>query len=160
MFRLTKTRGFTLIELLVVIAIIGVLSSVVLASVNSARTKGSDARVKADFSSIQLALQLYYDKNGAFPGNKTNCCTYPSTNADFLSELVTDGDIPSVPRPPNSNYLYLYYNYGGSYGAMLGTTLLASPPSTAGLPGTCRPFPAGFGFCDQSSNTYYCLCNF
>lgn len=32
-------RGFTLIELLVVIAIIGILSSVVLASVNTVRCK-------------------------------------------------------------------------------------------------------------------------
>lgn len=56
-----KGRGFTLIELLVVIAIIGILSSVVLASLNSARKKGRDARRIADLKQIQLALELYYD---------------------------------------------------------------------------------------------------
>lgn len=58
--------GFTLIELLVVIAIIGLLSSVVLASLNSARAKGRDARRMSDLHNIQLALELYYDKYGTY----------------------------------------------------------------------------------------------
>lgn len=58
-----KTRGFTLIELLVVIAIIGILSSVVLASLNSARNKGSDAKIKAQLSGARAAAEVYYDNN-------------------------------------------------------------------------------------------------
>jgi len=58
-------RGFTLIELLVVIAIIGILSSVVLASLNSARQKGRDARRISDVKQVQLALELFYDATRA-----------------------------------------------------------------------------------------------
>lgn len=61
-------RGFTLIELLVVVAIIGILASVVLASLNTARAKGRDARRISDFEQIRTALNLYAsDNGGSFP---------------------------------------------------------------------------------------------
>ena len=56
-------KGFTLIELLVVIAIIGILSSVVLASLNTARDKGSDAAVKANLNGMRSQAELFYDSN-------------------------------------------------------------------------------------------------
>lgn len=57
-------RGFTLIELLVVIAIIGILSAVILASLNTARKKGADARIESDLNSIQTQAAIDYDSNG------------------------------------------------------------------------------------------------
>ncbi len=62
-----QKRGFTLIELLVVIAIIGVLSSVVLVSVNKARIKANDTHRVSDLKQVQTALELYYDKHTAYP---------------------------------------------------------------------------------------------
>jgi prepilin-type N-terminal cleavage/methylation domain-containing protein len=64
-------KGFTLIELLVVIAIIGILSSVVLASLNTARDKGEDAAVKANLANSRAQAELYYDDNDDYDGLDT-----------------------------------------------------------------------------------------
>lgn len=64
----TLKRGFTLIELLVVIAIIGILASVVLASLNSARDKGTDAANKSNLNNMRAQAEILYDDNGDYDG--------------------------------------------------------------------------------------------
>jgi prepilin-type N-terminal cleavage/methylation domain-containing protein len=80
---INKQKGFTLIELLVVIAIIGILSSVVLASLNSARGKGSDAAAKSGLSSLQSEAAIYYDGTGAQTYAASNVSTCTTTTANL-----------------------------------------------------------------------------
>jgi len=101
MFKNIKTkRGFTLIELLVVIAIIGILSSVVLASLNTARVKARDARRISDIRQIQLALEVYYSDNNNYPTGLT------------VANLVTPGYLPVLPTDPVTGAGYSYAALG------------------------------------------------
>jgi prepilin-type N-terminal cleavage/methylation domain-containing protein len=106
--------GFTLIELLVVIAIIGLLSAIVLAALNTARTQGRDARRASDMHSVVNALQMYYlDNNARYPGNygtHAACANTYSCLANITSALVPKylGAMPQDPAYPNHNLNYRY----------------------------------------------------
>lgn len=146
MKRITQ-RGFTLIELLVVIAIIGILSSVVLASLNDARLKSRDAKRIADIKQIQLALELYFDSNNAYPA--------------ALADLQTGGFLAAVPSDPIAAAAYFYeplssntdYNLGADL-EQSGHTVLSSDVDT-GNGGTidaddgdgCAAVPATGRYC-------------
>lgn len=84
-----NTSGFTLIELLVVIAIIGLLASVVLVSLGSARAKSRDAKRISDIRQFANALEMYYNDNPSIG--------YPAT----LSTLVPNymSTVPPYPQP-------------------------------------------------------------
>ena len=67
-----RNRGFTLLELLVVIAIIGILSAIVIASLNDSRRKSRNVSVVEQVHEYHNALQLYYSSNGAYPSPGAN----------------------------------------------------------------------------------------
>lgn len=104
MFRKNKNnKGFTLIELLVVIAIIGVLSSVVLVSLNGARIKGRDARRIADLREMRKALELYYNVNGFYPSSgwvKSSDAVWSDSSTSGTLANSLSPYISSLPKDP------------------------------------------------------------
>jgi len=126
-----SARGFTLIELLVVVAIIGLLASIVLASLNTARQKGRDARRIADLKEIQTALELYYSNHNAYPVS-----TSQETAATALTAVVTDGDISVISDDPlGGSYHYVYIAPTGGLKYCLGAILEGVAPN--GVSATC-----------------------
>jgi len=105
------SKGFTLIELLVVIAIIGILSSVVLASLNSARKKGRDARRVSDIMQIRTAFELFFDSCRQYPSTllttASNGCPVGTTLGTFINV---------IPTPPSGGGQVAYAYEGGPAG--------------------------------------------
>ena len=105
-----QTRGFTLIELLVVIAIIAILASIILASLNTARSKSRDARRIADMKQVQLAIELYNNDNSHYP----LLAAYGLLSG--ISGLITPAYISVLPSDPGGGGGYQYY-----YGSLTGS---------------------------------------
>ena len=68
-------KGFTLIELLVVVAIIGILASVILVALTSARNKGADTSIKSNLRSAISQGEVFYNTNTTDANSYISVCT-------------------------------------------------------------------------------------
>jgi len=89
-----NNKGFTLIEMLVVVAIIGLLSSVVVVGLGSARQNARDARRISDIRQIQNALEVYYSTNQSYPDDTAfaglSTPNDPLADRGYMYALVSD----------------------------------------------------------------------
>ena len=81
--------GFTLIELLIVIVILGVLSGIVVFSVQGVTSRGAAAACQSDVASVQVATEAYYAKIGSYPANTAALVTEHFLKAEPTAEVVT-----------------------------------------------------------------------
>lgn len=140
-------KAFTLIELLVVISIIGLLSTLAIVSLSSARAKARDAKRYSDINVIRRALDLYYLDNDQYveevavlfnfeEQKHKNFFSVPEAIAseaplledpefeysyndpdNFLKELVVDGYLEKVPVDPVNSQTQSMYYFYRRYAA-------------------------------------------
>ena len=125
-----KSKAFTLVELLVAISIIGLMSTITLVSLNSARAQSRDAKRITEINQLQTALELYFDQHGTYPqinnartSKQAGGCGQSGSWCDLEVELTAFmNPIPRDPLGLQDDYR-LYYdsdsntNYS-SYGIM------------------------------------------
>ena len=132
----SAAKGFTLIELLVVIAIIGILSAVILSSLNTARERARNASYVAQIKEYQKALAMHYSVHGSYPGSGLWACLgigYPSgvcwdnssynetnsTAVAFRNAVSPYIDATKVAGPTNRVYGTMYNTSGAGYQIIL-----------------------------------------
>ncbi len=117
-------KGFTLIELLVVVAIIGLLATLAIISLGTARGKARDAKRVGDIKSVQSALELFNNENAAYPGGAAlvlgtgtalRLCS-PEGFVGAAPAACTTALMAGVPKDPGTTtYTYSGLPAGGPY---------------------------------------------
>ncbi len=116
-----KRVGFTLIELMIVIAILAGLATLFMSSFPAAQKRGRDTKRRSDLKQYQTALEIYANKNGAYPSPGL-------TNPSSSSLCTTVLGLPSCPDDPKSTQ---HYSINSSSTEYFLWAQLEQPSSTA-----------------------------
>lgn len=131
-------RGFTLIELLVVIAIIGVLSSVILASLNSARVKARNANRVSQIQELGKGFALAFDSQNAYPssGSAWVCVSASCSGswASYAANATVDAATAKYISKPQTT------NTGLTAGGYLYDSLWSASPAPSGITFKAGPY--------------------
>ncbi len=136
-------KGFTLIELLVVIAIIGLLSTLAVVALGSAKVKARDSKRLSDLKQLQTALELFYTDQNTYPTGTAvtlGAGMYACLNASgWAATGCANPYMGVVPVDPHgSAYVYTY----GTNTYSIANTLEGA---VNGLSGTIHLTPSGIG---------------
>lgn len=162
--KIKKNKGFTLIELLVVIAIIGLLSTLAVVALDSAREKSRDSKRVTDIRQIQTALELYFSDEEQYPvgngfslGEGASCEGATATCVCLDSDGFTDrincddggtdviymGLVPANPKPDGAVYDYIGWNIASAGACDGGLTACDSYEITFTLEGEVNDLASG-----------------
>lgn len=139
MMKKTEPKGFTLVELLVVVAIIGLLATLSVLALGSARVRARDAKRLADVKTTQTALELYNNDQGGYPPDQGglsigmgNAAVLTSAGWQAVAGAGTTSYLPSAPKDPLASQKYAYESVDATGAA-------CNPPS-----GTCASYNIDF----------------
>lgn len=145
----THKKGFTLIELLVVISLIGILATLVVANMNSARERARDAQRKSDLRNIQTALRLYYNDNAGYPLDSSGAIVGCDGTCTWGEAWENDGTayMNVLPGDPLADQTYVYTGVVGGESYTLKACLenksddkgIADPSCTSGYKYEVKP---------------------
>lgn len=173
-FNFKKDSGFTIIELMVVITIIGLLSSIILGSLQQARLKAQDSKRISEIQQMEIALDLYYSDHGQYPLSDNQGCGNWDTSGsgvsgpDFIAPLASNGYINNLKDPTTNDNCgnYRYYRYPAGWdpvtpgfipcdatkGAFYVLEIIALPASSPHNPGfKCGVGPSYFDWTNQGA---------
>lgn len=141
-------KGFTLIELLVIVAIVGLLSSIILASLRISRDRGANAAIKANLNTIRTQSHIVFDQDGHY--NNLFAPGSPALNAFNAAAFNLSGEpspgtysVTETPYPQWRVFVKLRTGDGG------GIWCTDSTGVAKRLPGNSFNFP-------NAETTYYC----
>jgi prepilin-type N-terminal cleavage/methylation domain-containing protein len=147
MKQINNRKGFTLIELLVVIAIIGILSTLAIVALGSARQKSRDAKRVSDMRSIYTALELYNNEVGSYPAAVVPLGSIASGSTVYMNVVPTnpapwtDGTGATACGVPGGGLNYTYSTQSNNSSYVL--TYCVGAQTGEITAGTHRVTPAG-----------------
>lgn len=146
--KMNLQTGFTLIELLVVISIIGLLSSVVLASLSGARGKAADSAIKSSLVSARTQASLFYETTGGGSSYDNVCLAIGGTNNISTLILAAAKNLASSPNIGDDNTDFIPNSNGTSLGSIVCHDVLGSWAAAVSLKSV-----AGKGWCVDSAGS-------